>query len=153
MSLDKTARHGDNFTMQNETNSSKSMSLLTGGGSITCLRCLATSTRTGQQCGRPALKTSKTHKCQFHGGRGAGPKTAAGRARIAAANTTHGNETRALRASRTQASRRLAELQDAAHVMGLTSAPRTPGRKPAGYVPLTSLEDVARSMRGHVAGN
>jgi hypothetical protein len=132
--------------MQNESNSSKSMSLLTGGGRITCPRCLAISTRTGQQCGRPALKSSKTQRCQFHGGRGSGPKTAAGRQRIAAANTTHGNETRLLRVSRSQARRRLAELQDAAHIVGMTIAARTPGRKPAGYVPLTSIEDVVRSM-------
>jgi hypothetical protein len=137
--------------MQKSNAANKLQSMLTGGGRITCARCLASSTRTGQQCGRPALKTSKTQKCQFHGGRGSGPKTAAGRARIAAALTVHGTETRALRASRTQASIRLAELQDAARVMGFTSAARTPGRKPAGYVPLTSIEVVVRMMlkRGH----
>jgi hypothetical protein len=43
--------------------------LLTGGGNITCLRCTANSTRTKQQCGRPAVKTSRTQKCQYHGGR------------------------------------------------------------------------------------
>jgi len=120
--------------------------MTTAGGSIICLRCLAKSTRTGQQCGRPALRTSETQKCPSHGGRSTGPKTEAGKARIAEANTVHGNETKTLRASRAQASRRLAELEDALHVLGMTKAARTPGRKPAGYVPLTSLEDVVRMV-------
>ena len=40
----------------------------TAGGRIRCARCTAQSSRTKLQCGRPALKTSKTQKCQFHGG-------------------------------------------------------------------------------------
>ncbi len=136
----------NNFIMRNIVLSSKSLILRTGGGRINCPRCLATSTRTGQQCGRPALKASNTQKCQFHGGRGSGPKTPEGRARIAEAHTVHGNETRTLRASRAQASRRLAQLEDAMHVLGLTSAGRLPGRKPTGYVALTSVEDVVRRL-------
>jgi hypothetical protein len=132
--------------MENQSGLPKSIYLTTAGGKIICLRCQAKSTRTGQQCGKPAIKTSKTQKCNFHGGRGSGPKTPAGKARIAAANTTHGSETRTLRASRAQAGRRLAELEDAARILGLTSAPRTHGPKPAGYVPLTSMEDVVRMM-------
>ena len=41
--------------------------LSTAGGRITCLRCTANSSRTKKQCGRPALITSKTKVCQFHG--------------------------------------------------------------------------------------
>jgi hypothetical protein len=62
------------------------LSLLTAGGKISCLRCTAKSTRTKLQCGRPALKASKTQKCQFHGGNSTGPKTEQGRSRIAQAN-------------------------------------------------------------------
>ena len=47
----------------------KAKYLFTGGGKITCLRCTAKSTLTKMQCGRPAIKTSRTQKCQFHGGR------------------------------------------------------------------------------------
>ena len=47
----------------------KAQYLQTAGGKITCLRCTAKSTRTKPQCGRPAIKTSRTQKCQFHGGR------------------------------------------------------------------------------------
>lgn len=130
--------------MPAEHRTSKPSILLTGGGRIRCARCLATSTRTGEQCGRPALKTSKTQKCQFHGGRATGPTTAEGKQRIAAAQTVRGTETRQLRAMRSQAGRRLAQLDDAMHVMGLTSAARRAGRKCGGYVPLGSREDVLR---------
>ena len=47
----------------------KAQYLQTAGGKITCLRCTAQSSRTKLQCGRPAIKTSRTQKCQFHGGR------------------------------------------------------------------------------------
>ena len=46
--------------------------LSVAGSSSQCARCTAMSKRTKEQCGRPALKTSKTQKCQFHGGRGSG---------------------------------------------------------------------------------
>jgi hypothetical protein len=116
--------------------------LLTGGGKIRCSRCTARSTRTGLQCGRPALKSSRTSKCQFHGGRGSGPKTAEGRASIAAARTVHGRETRQARAERSAASVKLSQLEDAGYVLGMMEGPRTRGRKAAGYVPLRTMNDV-----------
>lgn len=116
--------------------------ILTGGGKIVCPRCTAYSSRTGKQCARPALKESKTQKCQFHGGRGSGPKTEAGKARIAAAHITHGQETRAMRLERSSASARLSQLEDAMHVLGLTDAPRIRGRKAKGYVPVQTFTDV-----------
>ena len=62
--------------------------LMTAGGKITCLRCTARSTRSGNQCRKPALKVSRTQKCQTHGGKNKGPITAEGKARSAAALTT-----------------------------------------------------------------
>ena len=120
--------------------------LSTAGGKIQCLRCNARSKRTGQQCGRPALKSSKTQKCQFHGGRSTGPKTDAGRQRIADAQTTHGRETNAARQLRSRGSLRLAQLEDAMHVLGMTTANRIRGRKPNGYIPLRTIEDVRRCL-------
>lgn len=122
------------------------LTILTGGGRITCHRCTAKSSRTGLQCGRPALKSSSTHKCQFHGGRGSGPKTAEGKARIAAAHTVNGQETRAVRAERSAASARLSRLEDAMHVLGMTSAPRSKGRRASGYVPIRTVQDVRLMM-------
>ena len=120
--------------------------LSTAGGQIRCARCTAQSSRTKLQCGRPALKTSKTQKCQFHGGRGSGPKTEAGRSRIAAAHYKHGESTKEARAEYSKASASLSQLEDAMHILKMTSAPRTRGRKPRGYKPLRTVHDVLESM-------
>jgi hypothetical protein len=116
--------------------------LITAAGKIQCLRCTAKSSRTGVQCGRPALKSSKTQKCQYHGAKNTGPKTAEGKARIAAAQTVHGQETNAARAERSAGSARLSRIEDAAYLTGLMTGPRTRGRKAQGYVPVKTLDDV-----------
>ena len=118
------------------------VNLLTAGGKIQCLRCTANSSRTGGQCGRPALKSSKTQKCQYHGGRSTGPKTAEGKACIAAAHTVHGQETNAARAERSAGSARLSRIEDAMYLLEMTTAPRTRGRKARGYVPVKTHDDV-----------
>ena len=120
--------------------------LLTAGGRIRCARCTAQSSRTELQCGRPALKTSKTQVCQFHGGRGIGPKTEAGRSRIAAAHYKHGESTKAARAEYSKASATLNQLEDALYILGICSAPRTRGRKPSGYKPVRSAQDVIQMV-------
>jgi hypothetical protein len=120
--------------------------LTTAGGRITCLRCTAMSKRSKLQCAKPALKASRTQKCQFHGGRGSGPKTVEGRARIGAAHRVHGDQTNERRAERSQASLRLAQLEDALHTLGMSTASRTRGRKPSGYWPIQTLDDVRRWM-------
>ena len=58
-------------------------------------RCGA-GTKAGTPCQRPAVK--KTGRCTRHRGRSTGPRTAEGRARIAAAHTTHGRQTKEARA-------------------------------------------------------
>jgi len=118
------------------------LSLSTAGGRIYCARCTAQSSRTKLQCGRPALKTSKTQKCQFHGARSSGPKTEAGRSRIAAAHYKHGESTKAARAEYSKASAKLSQLEDAMHLLKMTTAPRTRGRKPNGYKAVRSTQDV-----------
>ena len=105
---------------------------LTLGGRIRCTQCNAQSKRTKQQCKAPAIK-GKT-KCRFHGGKSTGPKTEAGRARVAAANTVHGRETRAKRAEYSAKMAELRELEQWGYEIGIFSpdTPRTPGRKPKG---------------------
>ena len=56
-------------------------------------RCGA-KTRRGTACQRPASK--KNGRCRLHGGQSTGPKSAEGRAKIAAANTTTGQHTKAM---------------------------------------------------------
>ena len=119
--------------------------LSTAGGRITCLRCTAKSKRTKLQCAKPALKASRTQKCGHHGGGpSSGKQSAEGRARIGAAHRVHGEETNERRAERSQASLRLAQLEDALHALGMTTASRTRGRKPSGYWPIQTLDDVRR---------
>ena len=40
----------------------------------------------------------------------------------------------------------MAQLEDAMHVLGMTSAKRTRGRKPNGYTPLRTIDDVCRVL-------
>ena len=116
-------------------------------GKIQCLRCTAHSKRTGVQCGRPASKVSKTQKCHMHGGRGnSAPKTEAGRQRIAAAHTKSGEYTKVAKLEMSKSSARLSHLEDAMHVLGMTSAVRTRGRKSNLYVPVTSVKDVYKLL-------
>ena len=124
----------------------KSFYLTTAGGQIKCLRCTACSTRTMQQCGRPALKSSKTQKCQFHGGRSSGPKTPEGKARITASHSVHGEDSKSARTERSAASAKLKRIEDAMHLLGMTTAARTTGRKPRGYEPLKTLDDVRQMV-------
>jgi hypothetical protein len=101
---------------------------LTAGGRILCVQCTAKSKRTGVQCGAAAIK-GKT-KCRVHGGLSSGPKTQAGRDRIAAANTVHGRETRSMRTERKLALNRMYDLESAARSMGLITGPKTGGPRP-----------------------
>jgi hypothetical protein len=52
-------------------------------------------TKAGVACKRPAVK--KTGRCTPHGGKSTGPRTQAGRDKIAALHTTHGRTTAAER--------------------------------------------------------
>ena len=110
--------------------------LVTAGGRITCLRCLALSGRSKQQCRKPALKVSRTQKCGFHGG---GPKKV---------HMKHGLETVAARAERSRDSAVLSVLEDALHLMGLSDDPRTPGRKAKGYKRLKTRADLRQFVLG-----
>jgi hypothetical protein len=112
------------------------------GGRIVCLRCVAVSTQTKQQCGRPALRTSKTQKCQFHGGRSTGPKTNEGRKRIATANTKHGRYSKEAKVKLAKELVVLYQLEDAMNLIGMSKSSKTRGRKPNGYIPVRKLEDI-----------
>jgi ubiquitin len=118
------------------------------GGRIRCLRCTARSVRSGEQCRKPAMMSSKTQKCTHHGGLSKGAITAEGKQRIIDANLTHGQSTRAAREEHSKVSARLSMLEDCMYALGMTTEPRIRGRKPAGYVPVRSLDDVRRVLRG-----
>lgn len=114
--------------------------LQTAGNSICCLRCTALSKRTKVQCGRPALRISNTQKCQFHGGRGSGPKTVGGKSSISKAHLIHGEETKLKRLERAEKKLWFAHIEDIMHVLAMTSMSRQRGRKPLGYRKITTLD-------------
>ena len=119
----------------------KQQYLVTGGGKIVCLRCTAKSTRTKQQCGRPAIKTSRTQKCQFHGGR---PHSEETLKRISEVNMLYGQATKAAKEQYRHDSALIHELEDAVYFLEMAQGPRTRGRKPAGYKGVYTKEDVLR---------
>ena len=122
----------------------KAQYLQTAGGKITCLRCTAKSSRTKLQCGRPAIKTSRTQKCQFHGGR---PHTAEVLKRISEANTIHGEATKSAKEQYRHDSALMHELEDAIAVLKMGEGPRIRGPKPKGYKPVMTQADVVRMIR------
>ena len=116
--------------------------LVTAGSKITCRRCTAMSKRSGVQCKKPALRGKAV--CEFHGGRSNGPKTAEGKARQRAAVLKSGNYTTEAMEDKARSVRVLAGLEDAMYVLNMTTMPRTRGRKPLGYAPLKTVEDVVK---------
>jgi len=116
--------------------------LSTAGGRISCLRCTAKSVRSGNQCLKPALKSSSTQKCGHHGGRNKGPVTEAGKARSAAAHIKTGEFTKQAKRELSQKLAEMMQLEDAMHVLKMTTATRTRGRKPTGYKQLVIIKDI-----------
>lgn len=131
-------------SVDESTASGKAKYLSTGGGKITCLRCTANSTRTRQQCGRPAIKTSRTQKCQYHGGKSHSEETLK---RISEANTLHGQVTKEAKLQYRHDSALMHELEDAVHVLKMGEGPRIRGRKPLGYKPVMTRADVVRMIQ------
>jgi len=116
--------------------------LVSGGGRIQCLRCTAKSKRTGSQCGRPAMRLSKSQKCNFHGGKSTGPKTIEGKARISKAHLIHGNETVQMRLERKQKNAWFAHIEDVMHVLDMVTGGRMRGPKPLEYKPIRTIDEV-----------
>ena len=118
--------------------------LVTAAGRITCLRCTAKSTRTKHQCGRPAIKTSRTQKCQYHGGRAHSKDVLR---RISDANVLHGQATKEAKQEYKQDAIFIRQLEDAMHVLKMGEGSRIRGRKPAGYKPVHTTADVVRMIQ------
>lgn len=98
------------------------------GGRIRCRRCQAMSKQSKMQCKKPALRGKRV--CDFHGGRSTGPKTQAGKQRMAASKTVHGRETRQIRIERARQLAELCTLEEAARVLGIIRGAPSIGRRP-----------------------
>ena len=116
--------------------------IVLAGGRITCLRCTAKAKGSQTQCRKPAMQ-GKT-KCRTHGGASTGPKTLAGKDTIRQAHYKHGEQTLEAKAARSDKSAEMQALEDIMHVMNMTLAKRTRGRKALGYVPITTFEEARR---------
>ncbi len=94
-------------------------------------RCGA-KTRLGCPCKGPAMRNGR---CRMHGGAATGPKTEAGRARIAAARTTHGRYGAAARATQARA-------------RGIIQRGRVLGAIVEAALPLTAIAPLLRQLPG-----
>ena len=117
------------------------------GGRIRCLRCTAQSSRTKMQCGKPAMKSSRSQKCTHHGGRSTGPRTAEGKQRLLEAHHLHGERTNTSRAEYSKDSAKLSMLEDCLLLLG-RPIKRRQGRKAAGYRAVRTMEGVTEFVRG-----
>ena len=120
--------------------------IATAGGAIRCLRCTAKSHRTGQQCRRPALRSSRTGKCEFHGGASTGPRTPEGRQRIREANWVHGQRSANGIAKASAAAAHVRHLADCVEVLWGVKVADLRGRKPNSYKALLDEDDVRRFL-------
>ena len=121
--------------------------LITAGGKIRCRRCKAQSSRTKQQCTKPALKGKAV--CQFHGGLSTGPKTKEGKERVRAAHLKHGKETIEAKKERSAKSVMFRYLTDLGnHCKMFYKEIKTRGRPPSGYTQLnlTDPEQLALAI-------
>ena len=105
------------------------------------------SKRTKQQCAAPAERGKKV--CRFHGARSTGPKTEEGRLRIVRGKTHHGDETRQTRAERSDMSAKILAMEHILFLINAATGPRTRGRKPASYTPITTLDAAFEYMAKH----
>ena len=110
---------------------SKEKFLLTAGGSITCLRCQATSKRSKSQCSRPALRGNSV--CGLHGGKSTGAKTPEGKELSRQAHIKSGDYTQESRQRHNLALLNLAYLNDLMVALRMSDAPRPRGPRPKGY--------------------
>jgi hypothetical protein len=107
--------------------------LLTAGGKIACGRCKASSVRTKEQCGRPALNGKQV--CQFHGGKSTGPKSEESKQRLRTLNLKDGAYTLESRLASSQFRLKLRYIECVGHHLGMIKE-KTRGRKPKGWIAL-----------------
>jgi len=114
--------------------------MVLAGGRIRCTRCTAKAKGSQAQCRKPAMR-GKT-KCRTHGGASTGPRMKAGKEAIRKIHWKHGEATQAARADSSELSCKMQQLEDIMHVMHMTTATRTRGRKALGYTPIRTFEQV-----------
>ncbi len=104
--------------------------------------CTAKSKRTGLPCNNPAAYGSRS--CKVHGAR----KAKSIKRGEQHPNFVHGGRTLQAQAEQSAVSRRLQQIEDAMHLLGMTTAKRSRGRKASGYYKITSMDEIKRMLDG-----
>lgn len=103
-------------------------------------QCTARNRRSGLSCKNPAAYGCRS--CRMHGAR----KVESIKRGKDHPNFVHGRRTLEAQAEQSTASRKLQQLEDAMHVLKMTTAQRSRGRKANGYEKLFSLTDVKNKL-------
>jgi glucans biosynthesis protein len=104
-------------------------------------QCTAKSKRTGLPCNNPAAYGCRT--CKVHGAR----RPESIKRGEQHPNYVHGGRTLEAQLEQSATSRRLQQLEDALHLLGMTTAKRSRGRKALGYSPITSLDEIKKLIK------
>ena len=103
-------------------------------------QCTAKSKRTGLPCNNPAAYGCRT--CRMHGAR----KAESIKRGKHHPNFVHGRRTLEAQAEQSTTSRKLQQIEDAMHLLKMTNAKRSRGRKAKGYTKLISVDEIKKIM-------
>ena len=103
-------------------------------------QCTAKSKRTGLPCNNPAAYGCRT--CRMHGARKA-ESIKRGKDHV---NFVHGRRTLEAQAEQSATACRLQQLEDAMHLLNMTTAKRSQGRKANGYCKVTSVDEIKKTI-------
>ena len=103
-------------------------------------QCTAKSKRTSRSCRNLAAYGCRT--CRMHGAR----KAESIKQGEQHPNYVHGNRTLESQKQASEQSARLQMLEDALHLLGMTTAKRSRGRKSASYCKITSVEEIKKAI-------
>ncbi len=101
-------------------------------------QCTALSKRTKLPCNNPAAYGCKS--CRMHGAR----RPSSIKRGKDHPNYVHGERTLDAEKKSSEQSLKLQQLEDAMHVLGMTTAKRSRGRKALGYVKVNSVNDIKK---------
>ena len=101
-------------------------------------QCTAKSKRTGLPCNNPAAYGCKT--CRMHGAR----KAESIKRGEQHPNYVHGGRTLEAEKQSSEQSAKLQMMEDAMHLLKMTTAKRSRGRKAAGYCKITSVNEIKK---------
>lgn len=104
-------------------------------------QCTAKSKRTGLPCNNPAAYGCRT--CRMHGAR----KAESIKRGKHHPNYKHGKRTLKAQAEQSAVSRRLQQLEDALHLLKMTTPKRSRGRKASGYCKITSVDEIKKVIK------